>query len=81
MINALGQLTKVCALAGFGGETLGTGAEESLTNLNEYPAPLPALAANLRSLAAGKLAPIPDGLPKQLRELLEQIHTTVHASG
>jgi len=65
MFNALAQLTLACARAGFGGETLGPDAEESLATLDGYPAPFQAFAAHLRRLAAGELAPIPSGLPKE----------------
>jgi tetratricopeptide (TPR) repeat protein len=81
MVNALAQLTLACARAGFGDESLGTEAEESLATLDGFPPPFPAFAAHLRSLAAGELAPIPSGLPKELHEILEQLHQAIRRSG
>jgi tetratricopeptide (TPR) repeat protein len=74
MLNALAQLTAACARAGFAGETLDPAAEEALAQLDGFPAPFPAFAAHLRSLAAGTLAPVPAGLPKELHEVLDQLH-------
>jgi hypothetical protein len=44
----------------------------TLTQLDEGPAPFPAFAAFLRQIAAGQPAPIPGGLPDELREWLEK---------
>jgi hypothetical protein len=81
MLNALAQLTVACARAGFGGETLGPDAEEALAKLDGFAAPLPVFAAHLRRLAAGELAPVPSGLPKELREILEQIDKAIREGG
>jgi tetratricopeptide (TPR) repeat protein len=81
MLNALAQLTVACARAGFGDDSLGPGEEDALANLDGFPGPFPAFAAHLRRLAAGELAPIPAGLPKELREILEEIHKAVRESG
>ncbi len=81
MMNALAQLTLACARAGFGGETLGPAEEEALATLDGYPAPFPAFAAHLRRLAARELPPIPSGLPKELHEILDQIHNAIRESG
>ncbi len=77
LLKALVQLTLACARAGFGGESLGPDAEEALTTLDGYPAPFPAFTAHLRRLAAGELAPIPSDLPKELREMLDQLHKSI----
>jgi hypothetical protein len=81
MLKALAQLTSACARAGFGGETLDAGAEEAFATLDGYPAPMPAFTAHLRHLAAGELTPIPSGLPKELQEILDQIHKAIRESG
>ncbi len=81
LVNTLTQLTLACARAGFGGETLGPDAEESLATLDGYPAPFPAFAAHLRRLAARELAPIPSGLPEELHEILDQIHKAIREAG
>jgi hypothetical protein len=80
VLNALAQLTLAFARAGFGGETLGPEEEESLAKLDGFPAPFPAFAAHLRRLAARELAPIPSGLPKELHEILDQIHKAIRES-
>jgi tetratricopeptide (TPR) repeat protein len=81
MVNTLAQLTLACARAGFGGETLGSDAEEFLATLDGGPAPFPAFAAHLRRLAARELASIPSGLPKELHEILDPIHQAICESG
>ncbi|MGO9470349.1 MAG: hypothetical protein ACLQIB_41495 [Isosphaeraceae bacterium] len=81
MLKALAQLTYTCARAGFGGETLCPAEEEALATLDGSPAPFPAFAAHLRRLAAGELAPIPSGLPKEIHEILDQIHNAIRESG
>jgi tetratricopeptide (TPR) repeat protein len=80
MRNALARLTLACARAGFGGEPLGPDAEEVLAQLDGSPAPFPAFTEHLRSLAAGTLAPIPAGLPKELHEMLDQLHKAIQQS-
>ena len=77
MIKPLTQLTSACARSGFGGEPLGPDVEESLATLDGYPAPFPAFTAHLRHLAAGELAPIPSDLPKELHEILDQLHKAI----
>jgi hypothetical protein len=81
MLSALAQLTAACARAGFGGETLDPDAEEALAKLDGFPAPFPAFGAHLRSLAAGTLAPIPAGLPKELHEVPDQLHKAIREQG
>jgi len=77
LLAAVTQLTMACARAGFGGEELDPQAEEFLATLDQSPPPFPALSAHLRRLAAGELAAIPADLPKDLREMLEQLHKAV----
>jgi hypothetical protein len=76
-LNALAQLTMAGARSGFADETLGPAEEETLATLDGFAAPFPAFAANLRRLAAGELAPIPSGLPKELHEILDQMHKAI----
>ena len=73
MLKALQQLAIACAQAGFGGDDLDPGAEETLAKLDGYPAPFPDFVAHLRQLAAGQLPPIPDSLPAELRQFLEPL--------
>jgi tetratricopeptide (TPR) repeat protein len=73
MLKALQVLTVACAQAGFGDGSFGPAEEEALAQLDGFPAPFPAFAAFLRQIAAGQLPPIPDGLPGELRELLEKL--------
>ncbi len=73
MLKALQALTVACAQAGFGDGSLGLGEEEALAQLDGLPAPYPAFAAYLRQIAAGQPAPIPGGLPEELREWLEEM--------
>jgi hypothetical protein len=73
MLQALQQLAIACARAGFGGADLDPGAEEALATLDSYPAPMPAFAACLRQLAAGRLPTIPAALPTELRQILEAL--------
>jgi tetratricopeptide (TPR) repeat protein len=81
MLSALTQLTWACARAGFGGDALGPAEEEALAKLDGFPAPFPAFTAELRRLAAGELTPIPSGLPRELQEILDQIHQAIRQSG
>ena len=71
MLEALQALTIACAQAGFGEGGLGPGEEEALAQLDGFPEPFPEFAGFLRQLAAGQVAPIPAGLPEELREWLE----------
>lgn len=80
MLKALTQLAMACARAGFGGEALGPDAEEALATLDGHPAPFPAFTAHLRRLAARDLAPIPAGLPKELHDILDQLHQALRES-
>ncbi len=73
MVKALQQLALACAQAGFGDADLDPGAEESLANLDGYPAPMPDFSAHLRQIAAGKFPPIPAALPAELRQILEHL--------
>jgi tetratricopeptide (TPR) repeat protein len=77
MLQAFAQLTLACARAGFGDSPLGPDAEEALATLDGYPAPFPDFTAHLRYLAAGEFCPIPPGLPKELHDLLSEIHTAI----
>jgi tetratricopeptide (TPR) repeat protein len=71
MLKALQALTIACAQAGFGDGRLGPDGEEDLARLAGGPAPFPAFAGFLRHVAAGELPPIPDGLPPELRAMVE----------
>jgi len=71
MLQALQALTFACAQAGFGEGDLGPGEEEALARLDGFAAPFPEFAAFLRQIASGQVAPIPDGLPVELREWVE----------
>ena len=73
MLKALQALTVTCAQAGFGDGTLGPDAEEALAQLDQGPAPFPEFSAFLRQLAAGQLPPLPQGLPAELRQWLEEL--------
>jgi tetratricopeptide (TPR) repeat protein len=73
MLKALQALTLACAQAGFGDGSLGPSVEEALAQLDGLPAPFPDFAAFLRQIATGQVAPIPDGLPGELRTLLEEL--------
>ena len=46
---------------------------EALARLDQAPAPFPEFAAFLRQLAAGQLSPIPQDLPAELRQWLEEL--------
>jgi hypothetical protein len=71
MLQALQRLTLACAQAGFGEDGLGPDEEEALVQLDGLPAPFPELAGFLRRIAAGEALAVPDGLPGELRQLLE----------
>ena len=73
MLKALQALTVTCAQAGFDDGTLGPDAEEALAQLDQSPAPFPEFSAFLRQLAAGQLPPLPQGLPAELRQWLEEL--------
>ncbi|HBL28219.1 MAG TPA: hypothetical protein DD490_15400, partial [Acidobacteria bacterium] len=61
-----------CAQAGFEEAGLGPGEEEALAQIDELPAPFPALAGFLRQLAAGEVPAVPPGgLPEELGGWLE----------
>lgn len=77
MLEGLQALTIACAQAGFGEGALGLAEEEALAQLNGFPTPFPAFAAFLRQIAAGRLAPIPDGLPGELRDWLEGLVNSI----
>ncbi len=66
LLQALQQLARACARAGFGADqpqALGPAEEENLATLDGYPDPFPDLVAHLRELATGRLPSIPDHLP------------------
>jgi hypothetical protein len=69
----LQALSFACAQAGFGDRGLGPGEEEALARLDQFPAPFPDFATFLRRIAAGELAPVPSGLPGELREWVEEL--------
>jgi tetratricopeptide (TPR) repeat protein len=73
MLQVLQVLTLACARAGFEGDGLGPGEEEALAQIDGLPAPFPEFAAFLRQLGKGELAPIPGGLPGELRGWLEEV--------
>jgi tetratricopeptide (TPR) repeat protein len=73
MLQALQALALACAQAGFGDGSLGPAEEEALAQLEGFPAPFPGLAAFLRQIAAGQVAPIPGGLPGELQTWLEEL--------
>jgi hypothetical protein len=49
------------------------GEIEALAQLDGLPAPFSDFAVFLRQIAAGQVAPIPDGLPGELRGWLEEL--------
>jgi hypothetical protein len=73
MLKALQALTVACAQAGFGDSSFGPAEEEALAQLDELPAPFSDFAAFLRQIAAGRLAPIPSGLPEELQVWVEEL--------
>jgi hypothetical protein len=73
MLKALQALALACAQAGFGDGILGLDAEEALARLEGFPAPFPEFAAFLRQIASGQMAPIPVGLPDELRQWLKEL--------
>jgi hypothetical protein len=73
MLKALQALTLACAEAGFGDGSIGPDVEEALAQLDGLPAPFPDFAGFLRQMGAGQLPAIPDGLPRELREWLEEM--------
>ena len=77
MLKSLQQLAIACAQAGFSDGDLGPSEEEALATLDGYPAPMPDFAAHLRQLAAGQLLPVPDSLPAELRQILEQLDQAI----
>lgn len=80
MLKALQALTVACAQAGFGDGALSPAEEEALAQLDGFPAPFPAFAAFLRQIAAGQLPPIPNGLPAELRQWLEELVRAIQES-
>lgn len=73
ILRGLQALTLACAQAGFGDGHLGPDEEEALAQLDQAPSPFPDFAAFLRKIAAGQPAPIPGGLPGELRQWLEEL--------
>jgi tetratricopeptide (TPR) repeat protein len=77
VVKALQALAVTCARSGFGASALGADEEESLAQLEQAPAPFPALAGFLRQVAAGQLPPIPAGLPAELPQWLQSLIDTL----
>lgn len=77
LLQALQQLTLACAQAGFGEGDLAPEAEEALAHLEGSPGPASDFAAFLRSLAAGRLPPVPASLPTDLCEMLESLSKAI----
>lgn len=73
MLKALQTMTLACAQAGFGDGGLGPGEKEALARLDQATVPFSDFAAFLRQIAAGELAPVPSGLPGELREWVEEL--------
>jgi hypothetical protein len=73
IFKALQALTFACAQAGFGDGDFGPAEGEALAQLAQLPDPFPDYAAFLRQIAQRQLPPIPDGLPDELREWLEEL--------
>jgi tetratricopeptide (TPR) repeat protein len=82
-VQALGSLAMACAQAGVDGSDLDPQAEAALSQLEQAPAPLNALAPFLRGLAAGELPAIPEGLPQPLGKILTDVVEAVkqHRAG
>lgn len=72
-LRVLQRLTISCAVAGSGESALGPAEEDALAQLEQGPAPFPDFAGFLREIAVGRPAAIPDGLPGELREWLEEL--------
>jgi tetratricopeptide (TPR) repeat protein len=77
MIRSLQGLTIACARAGCGDGKFSNAEEAALAQLGELPAPFPDFVAFLRRIATGQLTPIPNGLPPELRQLLEAAEQAV----
>jgi tetratricopeptide (TPR) repeat protein len=72
-LQAIQSLAVACARAGVDHADLDPQAEAALAEVEQLPAPLNALAAVLRGLAAGDLPAVPDGLPQPLTAILVEI--------
>jgi tetratricopeptide (TPR) repeat protein len=77
MIRSLHGLTIACARAGCGDGKFGHAEEAALAQLDELPAPFPDFVAFLRQIATGQPPSIPNGLPPELRQLLEAAEQAV----
>ncbi len=76
-VQAIGSLAVACVRAGLGGSDLPPQAEAALHQLAGAPPPLDALVPFLRALAAGEDAAVPEGLPGELRQILEGLLAAV----
>ena len=63
----------LCARAGLEGDPLEPDAEEAITTIADWPAPLDSLAPFLRALAAGNLPDVPAALPAEITAVLQQV--------
>jgi len=84
LLQPLQQLARACARAGFGADqpqAIGPAEEEALATLDCWPDPFPDLAAHLRELATCRLPSIPDNLPPELCQLLEDLARAIRESG
>jgi tetratricopeptide (TPR) repeat protein len=75
LIQGIIQLALTCAQAGLERAPLGAAEEEALATLAKWPAPLDAIVAFLRALAAGSLPAVPPSLPHELADVLTQVLT------
>ena len=80
IIQGIGRLAVDCAQAGLEGKRLEPGAEEAITTIAGWPAPLDSLAPFLRALAAGNLPDLPAGLPPEITAVLQQVIDAVKAA-
>ncbi len=76
-VQAIGNLAVACVRAGLDGSDLPPQAEAALHQLEGAPPPLDALVPFLQALAAGEDAVVPEGLPGELRQVLEGLLAAV----
>ena len=73
VLQGIQALAIACAQAGVDESDLDPQIEAALSQLDQAPAPLDALAPFLRSLAAGQAPSVPSALPGELRQMLEAL--------